>query len=221
MLPHNAKEFPLAGTGYALLTKTGEEEDLRLHIELNDRLNPVFGALAQDLVHMGSNQRKISLVDKDKAELDITFDGDQVVFNILNPQVTQYGLMQMPFRRNPTYNDVFPVIHASAHYYRHLRLNNASKSLQNQIELVFTRLEEAEETDEDLNTIHKPVGSNLNVAGVVDLIIDPNDDPDDPRDLYGIKIVNNSNFDLYPSLFYFDNSDLSISKSIPVKGVSS
>jgi hypothetical protein len=35
--------------------------------------------------------------------------------------------------------------------------------------------------------------------------------------MYGIKLTNNSVLDLYPSLFFFDNSDLSICKCSALK----
>jgi hypothetical protein len=200
-LPDNTSAFVLVDTGYALQTRTGEEEDLRLHID--DTLAPVFEALGQDMLRTESNRRRISLVEKDKAELDIAIDGDRVIFNILNPQVTQFGLNQMPFRVDPTYDAIYPVVRASAHYYWHLRRNSTSRVLENHIQLDFKKLRELEEYDEDFNLVLEPVGDNLNVSGIVDLVVNPDD-------MYGIKLVNTSDLDLYPSLFFFDNSDLSI-----------
>jgi len=65
------------------------------------------------------------------------------------------------------------------------------------------------------------VGPNLNVGGdadvgvgggaTCDVKIDGIIDIEVEEDaIYGIKIVNNTDTKLYPSLFYFDNSDLSI-----------
>jgi len=71
-------------------------------------------------------------------------------------------------------------------------------------------MEEELDLDDDLNPIIRPVGENLDVDGVINLTIDPNSEDD-----YGIKIINNSPLDLYPSLFFFDNSTLSISKYRP------
>ena len=204
-LPNNAPPLTLSGMGYALQIKAGEEEDLRLHIELDDKLSPVFEALARDLLRTGADRRKISLVEKSKAELDIALEGGSVVFNILNTQVTQFGLNRLPFRVKPTYDDVYPVIWSAAHYHWHLRRNNKSKLLQNHIQLEFKKLEERGEFDDDFNPIMEPVGENLNVAGVVDIVVDADA-------MYGIKIVNHSALDLYPCLFFFDSSDLSISE---------
>jgi hypothetical protein len=202
-LPDNTSAFVLVDMGYALQTRTGEEEDLRLHIAPDDTLALIFEALRQDMLRTDSNRRRISLVGKNKAELDIAIDGDRVIFNILNPQVTQFGLNQMPFRVDPTYDAIYPVVRASAHYYWHLRRNSTSRVLENHIQLDFKKLKELEEYDEDFNLVLEPVGDNLNVSGIVDLVVNPDD-------MYGIKLVNTSDLDLYPSLFFFDNSDLSI-----------
>ena len=80
-----------------------------------------------------------------------------------------------------------------------------SRVLENYIQLDFKKLKELEEYDEDFNTVLEAVGDNLNVSGIVDLVVDPDD-------MYGIKLINTSDLDLYPSLFFFDNSDLSICK---------
>ena len=204
-LPDNASGFVLTGIGYALQIKTGEEEDLRIHIALDDKLAPIFEALGKDMQRACSGHWKIVLLDKAKAELDIAVDGDRVVFNILNSQVTQFGLHRMPFRIKPTYDDVYRVIHASAHYHWHLRRHNISRILQDQVQLEFRKVKELDDYDEDFNPIVEPVGDNLNVEGVVDLVVDTDD-------MYGIKLINNSAHDLYPALFFFDNSDLSICK---------
>jgi hypothetical protein len=208
----NAAAFALTDMGYALQTKVGEEEDLRLHIEVHDKLVPVLNALSQDMLDTGSDRRIISLVETEKAELDITISDGQVVFNILNPHITQFGLNEMPFRIQPTYDDIYPVIRAAAHYYWHLGRTNAEQHLQGKVQLIFTQVEEIEEYDEDFNRIIVPVGGDLNRAGVVDFIVDP-------AKMYGIKLINNSSLDLYPSLFYFDNSDLSISEYSTLKEV--
>lgn len=202
-LPDNASAFVLVDMGYAIQTRTGEEEDLRLHIAPNDTLAPIFEALGQDMLLTDSNRRRISLVKRDKAELDVAIDNEGVIFNILNPQVTQFGLNQLPFRVDPTYDAIYPVVRASAHYYWHLRRNSTSRVLENHIQLDFRKLKELEEYDEDFNLVLEPVGDNLNVSGIVDLVVNPDD-------MYGIKLVNTSDLDLYPSLFFFDNSDLSI-----------
>jgi hypothetical protein len=207
-LSENSPGFMLSGEGYALRTKTGEEEDLRIYIAPDDKLRPIIKELDQSALRTGPDHRIISLVEKTKAELDVAMERDRVVFNILNPQVIQFGLKQLPFRIEPAFDDVYRVIRSAAHYNWHLRRNNASRLLQNRIQVEFKRVEELEDYDDDWNAIIGPVGENLNIDGVVDLVVDSDA-------MYGIKLINNTALDLYPSLFFFDNSDLSICMFFP------
>lgn len=62
-LPDNAPRLELTGTGYALQTKTGEQEDFRLHIPLDDKLTPIFEALGVGMCP-GPDRRKIVLVER-------------------------------------------------------------------------------------------------------------------------------------------------------------
>jgi hypothetical protein len=207
-LPDGASELVLSGTGYALQTRAGEEEDLRLHIEQHDLLRPIFEAFSREMLRTDPSLWKVQLVEKDKAELSLVLDNNMVVFDILNPQVTQFGLTRHPFHVEPTYDAVFPIIRAAAHYHWHLRRSNTTKVLQNHVDVEFRKVKDSG-YDEEFNPIIKPVGDNLNVDGIVNLVID------DPDDDYGIKIINRSPIDLHASLFFFDNSDLSISKCSP------
>jgi hypothetical protein len=62
-----------------------------------------------------------------------------------------------------------------------------------------------EETDEGY---YEPVGPYLNVQGTgVQLTVGPHDEGDN----YGFRITNNTKVPVFPYLFYFDNSDFSIS----------
>jgi hypothetical protein len=72
-------------------------------------------------------------------------------------------------------------------------------------------VEELGKYNEDFSPITVPVGENLNAGGIVDIVVNPDD-------IYGIKLVNNSALNLYPSLFFFDNSDLSICKCFTIEG---
>jgi len=63
-----------------------------------------------------------------------------------------------------------------------------------------------DECDDFLMPILVPDTPNLVQDGVVDLCVDE-------TSMYGIKITNDTNVALFPSLFYFDNSDLSIQSS--------
>jgi len=136
--------------------------------------------------------------------LDISLEDGYVVFKPLNTLVTQWGLTRIPFRVSASIAEVNTVILASAHYFWHLRRTNTKQSLKNRVRIEFTRLKELNnQFDDDFNPLVAPDGPNLNINGTVDLIVDHNA-------MYGVKIVNDTNLALYPSLFFFDNSDLSI-----------
>ena len=206
VLPSNTTPFSLVEPAFALQTKAGTEEDLRLHISLDEKFTSIFEELGREMQRTGPDHRRILLVEKDRAELSITLERNHVVFDILNPLVTQFGLTRMPFRVCPNVDDIYPVIRASAHYHWHLRRTNMKKNLQRQVRIEFTKVIQLEEEyDGDFNPVVKPDGPNLNVGGVVRLVADPNY-------MYGIKLVNDTPLALYPSLFFFDNSDLSISE---------
>jgi len=54
-----------------------------------------------------------------------------------------------------------------------------------------------------LQPVIQPIGPNLNRENIIDLQVQSDK-------MYGMKIINNSDMALYPSLFFFDSSDLSI-----------
>jgi hypothetical protein len=204
--PLDGTRFSLSRPAYALQYKASAEQGFRLHVIPDKILTSLFETLAQDTQHADSAHTKLILVEKERAELDIAIENGLVVFSILNPLVTKFGLVRCPFQIPPDVDDLNPIVHAAAHYHWHLRRTNKTSHCQNQVRLEFMRLkQDKNDFDDDLNAIVRPDGPNLNISGVVDIVVDKDA-------IYGIKIVNDSPLALYPSLFYFDNSDFSISK---------
>ena len=197
-----ASQFALTESAFALQTKAGAEEDLRIHVAMDEKLIGVFEALVQEMQHTGDEQRRILLSKKNNAELDIALDDGLVVFNILDPLVTKFGLSRMPFRISPKVDDVYPVIRAAAHYRWHLRRTNKKPIFQNKVHIEFKQLTMIREI--------LPIGPDLNIDGVVNFVVDN-------EAMYGIRIINDTPIPLYPSLFYFDNSDFSISGYLHMK----
>ena len=184
--------------GYALQTRVGIEEGLRLHIDAN-----VPPSLVEILQRTASQE--FLLVEKEKGELCFTLEQEGVVVSILDPFVAALGLTRMPFYIEPNAEAMSSVIHAAAHFYFHLRRKSKMQALHGKIDVVFTELVELqEEYDDSLQPVIQPIGPNLNRENIVDLQIQN-------TKMYGMKIINNSDLPLYPSLFFFDNSDLSIS----------
>jgi hypothetical protein len=203
----NQPYFPIMGHAFALQIRAGEEQDLRIHVPMEEGLLGAFEAFAQVMKTSESERFKIMLVEKEKAELSLTLEEGGVVFHILDPLVTMYGITRMPFKVNPTAADINNVLRYAAHYYWHLRRTSSNKNLINAVDVELTALRELEgEYDDDLSPIRAPYGPNLNIDGVVNIVVDR-------TAMYGIKLINKTNRPLYPSLFFFDSGDLSISES--------
>ena len=189
----------LPDEGYALQTRVGIEEGLRLHIDTN-----APPSLVETLQRTASQE--FLIVEKEKAELCFTFEQEGVVVDILDSFIAAFGLTRMPFYIEPNADAISNVIHAAAHFYFHLRRKSKTQALHGKIDIIFTELVESkEEYDDCLQPVIQPIGPNLNHENLIDLQIQNSK-------MYGIKITNNSDIPLYPSLFFFDNSDLSISK---------
>ena len=185
--------------GYALQTRVGIEERLRLHVNTN---SPPF--LIETLQRTASQE--FLLVEKEKAELSFTLEQEGVVVNILDSFVAALGLTRMFFYIEPNADAITDVIHAAAHFYFYLRRKSKMQALHGKIDVIFTEVVQSkEEYDDYLQPVIQPIGPNLNRENIINLRVQKDK-------MYGVKITNNSDMALYPSLFFFDNSDLSISK---------
>jgi hypothetical protein len=192
---------------FALLIKAGEES-FRIHVEPNEKLKTILEKIAEEREKYDSKRPKVILVEKEKAELDITIDREKLVFNITDQHVRVHGLHRLYDTTPLTFEAVRPVIRKAAHYFWHLRRTGNTKRLLDLVDIEFTRLKEVdEEYDDVFNPVRRPCGPNLIKDGVIDIVIEEEEE----EAIYGIKIVNKSETPLYPSFFYFDNSDLSIS----------
>ncbi|KIM25362.1 hypothetical protein M408DRAFT_26347 [Serendipita vermifera MAFF 305830] len=199
--------FSIEKQAFALQTGAGVEEDLIVHIAIDPIMESVFKALAEEIKANKSGQRQMRAVDDHEismAHLDIAFENDKIVFNILNPLVTQHGLKRMSYQINPTIDEIRPVLCSAAHFYWHLHRAGRDTILQDAVKIEYTRLIELRPKIGDITVpIRMPQGPNLIQEGIVELVVKKGD-------MYGIKFTNTSDVDLYVSVFYFDNSDFSI-----------
>jgi hypothetical protein len=203
-VPFGFARFALNRPAYALQSKTGTEGGLRLFVAADESRTGIFESLAREAQLSGSALPGIVLVDERRAELGTRIEDSHVVFNIFNPLVTKFGLVRMPFRISPTVEDVYPVIRAAVHYHWHLRRTNRKRCFPNKVRMEFMKLKQDDEDfDDDFNLIIRPDGPNLNIGGVVDIVVDQDA-------IYGINIINETDLSLFPYLFFFDNSDFSI-----------
>ena len=195
--------FALRRYGVAFMTYPGTDECVRIYVA-DERL--------KDLVKkIDPNQRIIRLVDQDRrAEFGIALKNGKVVFNIYDPDVTRHRLTRMPYTVEPTLEALSPVIRGAAHFYWHRRRTpQTGRGLARYVEIKATELKQESVTyDEGLkrSIVYGPTG-DWKGGKEVDL---------QPGKPYGWRIVNNCGESLYPALFYFDNSDWSISELQPL-----
>ncbi|THU77272.1 hypothetical protein K435DRAFT_564575, partial [Dendrothele bispora CBS 962.96] len=175
---------------YALQTRLGELEAIRVLIPLNEDFLDLFRLIGSDIQK-----------------------GDNVVqFEIMSQICRQHGLTSMPFDiklADPDSGEkIHHILRSAAHFYRHLNRSPKSKLIDkaNNILLECFKLKESEDIDSfDDVLMPDPDGENLNVGGVI--TIDVDEEEEEP---FGYKITNNTSLNLYASLLYFDFSDLSI-----------
>ncbi|KIM26231.1 hypothetical protein M408DRAFT_25451 [Serendipita vermifera MAFF 305830] len=176
---------------FVLLRRVGEEGDFRLHIRDTE--------LCQSFREYEEAQKDHHLwniaLGKEGARLALSIEQDYVAFEILNPSVTVFGLHRIPFRVKRTI--LASVIQCAAHFDWHLRRDVSSEvaTFHESVHLEFTKIFKR-------NGRLEPDKSNLNIKNRIDIVVG--------KDKYGIKLVNKSDIDLYPYLFFFDCSDLSI-----------
>ena len=138
--------------------------------------------------------------------LEIALEHGKPVLNVLDERVTQHGLSRIPFPVDCMSDDLSALLSAAAHYYWHLNRTSADHLLSNKVEVKFMGLEDVPgEFDENFQELRLPCGQNLVENGVIRV------DTDTDK-IYGMKITSKVHVPLYVSVFFFDNSDFSISK---------
>ncbi|KAK0187316.1 caspase domain-containing protein [Armillaria mellea] len=193
--------FRLARAGYALQTRVGEDQDVRLFVEKNEILLGVFKQIADE---MQAEKRGFRLVKSrnDKPDLVVTAYGETVHFEVMDKHCRQYGLTRMPFGADINDSGALRrILQSSAHFYWHFR-RPSQRVLAGAIRLECLKLKETS----------KRAGLELNGENLIN--VDNAIVVDDDEDVkYGFKITGlGSEIDvpLYVSMFYFDSSDLSI-----------
>ena len=189
--------------GVAFKTRAGTEEQVRIHVAES----------LKDLVRkIDPNQRVIQLVERDHgADFGMALEKEKVVFHIYDSDVRNCGLTRMPYILEPTLVAITPVIRAAAHFYWHRRrtLQSDRGILAERVKVEVTELELVRvEYDNELNRVgvYSPTASGSKGGKVFDV---------QTGKPYGWKIINKCKIPLYPALFYFDNSDWSISEYHP------
>jgi hypothetical protein len=207
-----ARELSASSTTlYAKELRFALERDgvARARTEGQVRIHVADESLKNLVKKIDPNQRIIRLVERDHgAEFGIALENGKVVFNIYDSDVTRYGLTRMPHILEPTLEAMTPVIRAAAHFYCHRRRTlQTGRGLAKKVKIEVTelKLESVEYDDESkLVAVYGPTASGDWKGGKeFDLRTET---------AYGWRIINNCEEPLYPALFYFNNSDWSISE---------
>jgi len=203
----------LKGTAYAVQTKPGPTVQPKLFASTSvDKEGLELVRKTLDILRGVPNEISFELVFNRKGasvEVDTIVDesGTKLVFNSLDDRVTRHGLRRIHPTSNLQIDDAASLLHGAAHYHHCLDLSISDIKFRQLIDIRFYKLQGGNgpfDTPKDRYT----VGDNLLKDDIIPLEVDNTDD----EAAYGIEIVNKSHRDLYPYVYYFDNSDLSISE---------
>jgi hypothetical protein len=201
-----ASNFILSEPSVARWAKTGRKEDLRLYIPPDSTFRPCHEAL-RSLMDCEQNLESIYLVEKpEDADFELVMENEKVVFLFRDQRVTQHGHTRLFEGVESTTEELAPIFKAAAYFYWKLNRTNNNHLMNSgvQIELyklILPRIQRSDSAGGDLT----PTGPNLYDDTVMEMVADENLP-------YGFKLTNNTAYDLYPNVYYFDLSDLSIGK---------
>ncbi|KAF8872485.1 caspase domain-containing protein [Gymnopilus junonius] len=204
-MDHLAKD-----TAYAVQTRAGEQAALNVYIPMTEDLKPGFSAHLLQQKDPGANQYSITQVqDRSIAQLELKRDGRNIRFLILEKSATVHGLTECIHKAPAIAQDLRPILQGAAHYYYHLNRPYPNSVIEKHVKIEFFKLENTGKYDLSVGQLgrplRRPTGNNLIKNKLVSLDIADND-----YTVYGLVITNTGKVNLYPNLFYFDNSELSI-----------
>ncbi|KAL0570814.1 hypothetical protein V5O48_011150 [Marasmius crinis-equi] len=209
-----APSFPVPQRAYALLTRYGQAQDLRLHVQLCKEFLGISKLLDEEMgqsPNVSYRRSFFSVGDPSKEECDLALslknDGC-IEFRIENRFFRDHGpgLETMPVD-NVSPDDspyISSILRSAADFYRNFRHKSSTddrslKSFDVECFRVTGR------TTNDLTDIFEVAenATNLNVNGKIEINFDEGA-------LYGFQIHNRSGVGVFAALFYFDPRELSI-----------
>jgi hypothetical protein len=165
-------------------------------------LHPTNKLAYRDDTQFDHTDPAITIVEDSRNADILALPDDGVVhFQRMDPLIREYAKISP--RHKIGADRVANVLNAAAHFNHHLyRYKRPHPSLlKGQVEIELFRLETLSDHG---SVMYRPVDDeNLFSEGYAKVL-------HDPQAVYGFKVVNNSNYDLFPYLFYFDPADYSI-----------
>lgn len=166
-----------------------------------------------------------SSTPRNDPDLDVSLSDSDYTFDSISEAHSNFGFKRLP--HTIPHNEsgrLKYVLAAASSFYFHLyqkpqRRDTVANISTKVVQVEFTELK-VMATDKEQATEFRPSSGNMVMDGWMDgcQVYDGNMiklkvDGEHDSKMYGIKIKNVSGSDLYPTLFYFDNSDFSIRKS--------
>lgn len=204
--------FALTDQAWAFPTATGDAESLYVQIFADERLKNIFAEVEADR-SFGSRKILTALPamasggSKSDWHIRVAIEDDKVVFDDLS-LASKHGHSRIPYMVTPTANAMGPVLTRLAHFYWHLKREGTDDTLRGKVSITCRRLQWKWE---GLAAMLTEDNTELNSNGKIELAC-----KDDNEDMYGLRIISHvtdkEGRPLYCALFFFDNSDFSISK---------
>ncbi|KAG8794532.1 hypothetical protein FRC12_023741, partial [Ceratobasidium sp. 428] len=132
------------------------------------------------------------------------FSNGKVIFDTHNKLSNKHGITRLPHTTADDARDILAALRSAAAWDWHIGRTNPEPFPNDQVRIELYRVKEdlAEWNPDGKHPLIR-YGENLNKNGVVEIVANPDH-------YYGYRIVNDTKLDLYPYLFYFDASKLSI-----------
>ena len=142
-------------------------------------------------------------VEAEEAKLAVTMENHLLAFKILDQRVRSLGLTELPYKIAPDSPIVPHVLRSAAHYYRFLDLTREYDGAKQDVTVEFYLLNV--EFDDYGVPFRVPAQDGLcqKDPNVIDFVVGSDAE-------YGMKITNNTPWELYLNVFQFNNSSLSI-----------
>ncbi|KDR74072.1 hypothetical protein GALMADRAFT_227766 [Galerina marginata CBS 339.88] len=204
-LPAGVPSLVLTAPGLAVSTRAGERMDLRIYVPFDATQMPIFYALFRQLQNEEPGRYRIAITEmKDDAQLQLTVANNAVKIDILDQRVTSYELDRIPFSVDLEVGTIHFVLQSAAHFYRHFNTTFLNNLIPSKLSIEFTEVTlSTNDFDESGFPRIISIKPNLIQGDMIDLVVRP-------WAKYGMKITNNTPWDIYPYVFAFNISNLSI-----------
>ena len=198
-----ASGLPISGFPSGLVafqTQTGQGNALRLYVPKPSHRLTSPGRIDKILRAWGRDLRNVKFVDsRHKAHLELSIQENHVVITVRDTKATQHVYYQLP-TIEVTWDKLGSFLHKAQSFYRELDRSSVDIDVTKDICVEFYQLQQASSFFEDNEPELWPCSSNLLHDGMIHLVVKEGCS-------YGVKLTNTGPYNLYPSLFYFDNSD--------------